>query len=123
MAAPTLLIVDDEPSILETLREILEWEGYAVVTARNGQEGLAELERTAPALVLVDYMMPVMDGVQMLQALRASPTLEHLPAVMMSAVHVHARVPGVAKLYDAFLTKPFELDALLGTVERLLGKR
>ena len=117
--ARTILIVDDEASILESLQEILEHEGYAVVVAANGKQALAEVERARPSLVLTDLMMPQLNGLQLLEALRARPELEGLPVVLMSAVH--APPVRATQLWTAFLGKPFEIDALLEVIRRALG--
>jgi CheY-like chemotaxis protein len=119
--AHTILIVDDEASILESLQEILEHEGYVVGVAGNGRAALAEVERLRPSLVLTDFMMPHMNGLQLLEALRARPELQELPVVLMSAVHVPpVRGP---PLWNAFLGKPFEIDALLQVLRDALGTR
>ncbi|MBF5043906.1 response regulator [Aggregicoccus sp. 17bor-14] len=118
---PTVLIVDDELTIVESLQELLEYEGYGVVTAPNGRRALEELERARPSLVLTDYMMPQMNGLQLLEAVRASPSLRDLPVVVMSAVH--GQPSRVAELGAQFLGKPFELEHLLrvlaGALQRL----
>jgi CheY-like chemotaxis protein len=124
MRAPekaTILIVDDEFSIVETLQEILLWEGYAVRMAANGQLAVDELEREQPSLLLMDYMMPVMDGLQVLEVVRASPQLRHLPVILMTAAHM--AVPQAQRQYDALLRKPFEIDAVLRLVGALLSPR
>src|SRR3954469_10636697 len=87
-AAPSrrVLVVDDEKNIIELLQNLLEDEGYEVVTAGNGREGLALLERTPVNLVLCDIMMPFMNGLQMCRALQESgEAYGHIPFVLMSA--------------------------------------
>jgi two-component system response regulator VicR len=115
----TVLIVDDEFSIAETLGEIISFAGYGIATAANGRAGL-ELARTVrPALVLLDYMMPVMDGLQMLTRLRADPDLRGTPVVMMTAAP--RGLPEGARRWDALLIKPFDAEQLTRTIERLIG--
>lgn len=113
-----LLVVDDEPSILEVLTDVLGAEGHEVVTAANGREGLQRLAELRPDLVLLDWMMPQVDGRQMLAAMRAHPELARIPVLVMSAgrlsLEERARIPH-------FLAKPFELDALLGLIAQLVG--
>lgn len=116
---PTVLVVDDEFSIVESLAEILSAEGYDVRTAPHGKAALAELEKGGVDLLLADFMMPLMDGYQLVQAVRARPELRDLPIVMMSAVPRHL-LPQPELLND-YLGKPFDLDALLLTVQRLVG--
>jgi CheY-like chemotaxis protein len=117
-AARTILIVDDEFSIAETLGEILTWEGYAVVLAPNGQAGLTEIERAMPSLVLLDFMMPVMDGLALLRIIRSRAELQHLPVILMTAARL--AVPPTERQFDALLRKPFEVDAVLKLVQTLL---
>ncbi len=114
----TILIVDDEFSIVETLAEILIWEGYGVRMAANGRLALEELERELPSLLLTDYMMPVMDGLQVLEAVRSNANWKHLPVILMTAARM--AVPAHERQYDALLRKPFEIDAVLRLVGALL---
>ncbi len=82
----TVLVVEDEFGIAELLDAVLTEEGYQVVTAMNGRDGLELLARERPVLVLSDYMMPVMDGAAMLARIRADPALQGIPVVMMSSM-------------------------------------
>jgi CheY-like chemotaxis protein len=112
----SILLVDDEFSIVEALAEVLQWEGYSVRTAPNGQRALEELARAPPALILLDFMMPVMDGLQALAKIRADPALQKIPVVLMTA----AALPDGASGWDAVLRKPFEASALVKLLRRLL---
>ncbi len=85
MTLPTILVVDDEPAIAEMLQDILEYEGYQVVTAGNGHEGLACVAAVRPQLVLSDVMMPGLDGRAFCRALQADPRYRGIPVVLMSA--------------------------------------
>jgi two-component system, OmpR family, response regulator VicR len=120
-SAQSILIVDDEFSLAETLAEILAWEGYAIATAANGRAALSEMEKAVPDLVLLDFMMPVMDGLEMLQAMRQRPGLEHIPVILMTAAHL--ALPSEHRQYDALLRKPFEVSAVLQLVRELLERR
>jgi CheY-like chemotaxis protein len=113
-----LLIVDDEVAILEALMDILSVEGYEVATAANGAEGLQQVGRDRPDLILLDLMMPVMDGQEMLRRLKDDPALRTIPVVVMSA----GRVTKAELQGSQFLAKPFELDDLLDTLTAQLGK-
>ena len=113
-----LLIVDDEVAILEAFTDILSVEGYEVSTAANGAEGLAKVGKEPPDLILLDLMMPVMDGQEMLRRLKEDPALQVIPVVVMSA----GRVTKSELHGSRFLAKPFELDDLLDTVSAELGK-
>ena len=117
----TVLVVEDEFGIAELLDAVLTEEGYQVVTAMNGRDGLDLLAREQPVLVLSDYMMPVMDGASLLARIRADPALQGIPVVMMSSMP-EAAVAQRCAGYAAFLRKPFKLFELLDVVGRVLGK-
>lgn len=113
----TILLVDDEFSLVDSLKEILSWHGYVVFTAGNGEEALALMPGVHPDLILVDYMMPVMNGVQMVTALRREHGYERLPVIMMTASPpTHLEASG---LWNLVLRKPFELDELLDAIQRV----
>src|SRR6187397_2677630 len=80
----TVLVVDDDPDTVSTLREILEEEGHVVLSARNGREGLQVALQTIPDLVLLDLNMPEMDGRAFLEAFKKSPTLAQVAVVVLS---------------------------------------
>jgi two-component system, OmpR family, response regulator MprA len=112
-----VLIVEDDPAITEVLADLLGAEGYAFRTAADGAAGLAAVAEYAPDLVLVDVMMPVLGGPEMLRHLRASGGPQPV-AVLMSA----ARRPDLDGLeVAAFVAKPFDVEQLVATVERLIG--
>jgi CheY-like chemotaxis protein len=115
----TILVVDDEFGIADTLSSILTDEGYRVVVAMNGEQGLARMAEVMPDLVLVDFMMPVMSGPEMVREMRASADLRAIPVVMMSAV-AEAMVREECE-FTAFLRKPFDLEALLKIITSLAG--
>ena len=112
-----ILVVDDETSILETIQEILAAEGYSVELARNGAEALDRMGQTRPDMVLLEVMMPVLDGFGMLDRLRADPEKGKVPVVLMSAGHVPSER---RQQVTQYLPKPFELEALLNAVSRAL---
>ena len=114
----TIRVVDDEPTIRALVVAVLRDEGYAAVGAADGREALAALERDGPDLVLMDVMMPGLDGPGAYLAMRTRPQGLAVPVVLMSAAIDPNRLPdGVA----AFLPKPFDLDQLLGLVVRVLA--
>jgi len=115
--AGSILVVDDELPIVDALADALLWEGYPVLTAHNGQRALEELARAEISLVLLDCMMPVMDGLVALQRIRAQPAWRVTPVVLMTA----ASPPGGASGWDGLLQKPFEVSALFALVYRLVG--
>lgn len=111
-----VLVVDDDESIVEVLRELLESEGYAVTTAANGAEALAAIEHRAPSLVLLDMRMPVMDGWSFARTLRERRL--DVPVVVMTAAE-NARRWADEIGADGYLAKPFDIEEVLDTVERL----
>ncbi|QRO02165.1 response regulator [Archangium violaceum] len=116
----TLLVVDDEVGITDALTDLLGDEGYLVLVAHNGKDGLKRIAEKRPDLLLLDYMMPVMDGRELLLALQADPAYQGLPVILMSAMP-RSSIPPDCKP-AAFLRKPFELDQLLAEVGRLLAR-
>ncbi len=118
---PVVLVVDDDPDILEALSEILEAEGFSILRARNGQEALDQLESGHPELVLLDLMMPVMDGWEFAKRMRQRPPSSQVPVIVLSAdrnVGTKAREIGAV----GHLAKPFELNDLLELVRGSLPK-
>ncbi len=113
----TVLVVDDESSIVEVLTTLLEDEGYHVVTARNGEEGLACLATAQPEIVLCDVMMPVLDGREMCRRMQANPRYRSIPIILMSAVNVTAKL--VECNYAMLIAKPFDLEEIIQTVANL----
>lgn len=111
--AERILIVDDEQPITEVLSLVLANEGYDVETAGNGRDGLELCRRNHYDLVLLDIMMPIIDGVEMLRRLRAGGDDEP-PVILMSAGQ--QSLQDVGARYDAFLPKPFNLPQLLATI-------
>lgn len=113
-----ILVVDDERAIVQMLRMFLEDEGYQVMTAHNGEEGLRCLEKVRPAIILCDLMMPVLDGRQLCRRLQSDPHYRAIPFILMSAVA--KAVNQIDCHYAAVLVKPFNLDDVLNTIVKLL---
>jgi CheY-like chemotaxis protein len=114
-----ILIVDDESSILEFLEFILIDAGFAVKAAANGQEALARLSEVVPDLVILDYMMPILDGGGVIRAMRADQKYSNIPVILTSASEettIQKRFDG----YQAFLHKPYTTERLLEEIHRLL---
>jgi CheY-like chemotaxis protein len=113
-----VLVVDDEPLLRDLLAAFLSSEGYEVAVAANGRAMLEVVARERPDLVLMDVMMPGLDGREAFRLMQAQSDLQRIPVVMTSAAVGEDRLdPGIA----AFLPKPFDLDQLLETVARLVG--
>jgi CheY-like chemotaxis protein len=113
MNHPLVLVVDDDPDILEAICDILEVEDYRVAKARNGLEALERVDAERPDAILLDLMMPVMDGVTFAQALRDRPARD-VPIVVISADGNPQRAASVGA--RAYLAKPFDIDTLLAHV-------
>ena len=121
----TILIVDDEYALVENLAELLRDEGYRVVSAANGTDGLARVASEKPDLVLADLMMPIADGRELVRGMRALADFRSTPIVLMSSSSKSAALaePGGGKLdVSAFLQKPFAWEELLDCVVALIGR-
>ena len=114
-----ILVVDDNPSMRDLLRLILEGSGYQVSEAPHGWSAMAQMEASLPDLVMTDMMMPVMDGEQLVRRLRSNRRTACVPILVLSA-NPNAR--DIASKADAVLGKPFNRASLLETVGSLLGQ-
>ena len=117
----TVLVVDDEALIAMALEAALQDAGYQVTTAANGRQGLERLAEARADIVLLDMMMPVMNGPAMLGAMAASPELSVIPVIILSSLPeatVRAQADGVA----AILRKPYTANEVLRAIERVLGE-
>jgi len=112
-----VMVVEDDFAIRETLRELLEDQGFHVMGAANGREALAQLAEHAPRLILLDLMMPVMDGMEFRSAQQRDARWARIPVVVISADHGLAQKATNMEV-DGFLAKPFELRELMETVRR-----
>lgn len=118
-----ILIADDEPDILEFVRYNLMKEGYEVFTAQNGAEALAVAAVCRPHLILLDRMMPVMDGVQTCRALRLDPALLNTMVVFLSALSEEdQQLAGFDVGADDYLTKPIKMKLLMSRVQAILKR-
>ncbi len=116
----TILVIEDDGNIRELLRLYLEQEGYAVETAQDGLEGLRTFKRVHPDLVLLDLMMPVMDGTQVMKELRAQ---SKVPVIMLTAKgETFDKVAGLELGADDYVTKPFEMRELIARVRAVLRR-
>ncbi|MFM0514218.1 response regulator [Paraburkholderia sp. RL17-373-BIF-A] len=113
-----ILLVDDEPELLEAWSFALEYVGYDVERARDGQEALGHMKRQAPELVITDLMMPGMNGEDLCRTIRQRPQWAHIPIVLHTSAHVGT--PVVERLWDSVLRKPARLEVFLATIENLI---
>ena len=123
MSGPLVLVVDDEPSIRETIGFILEMEGFAVATAEDGEQALARVAALHPPVVVLDAMMPRRDGFDVCRTIKADPGLAGVHVVMLTAMGQKAdRERALAAGADHFMTKPFDEEELLALLRRLTGQ-
>jgi DNA-binding response OmpR family regulator len=122
MEPATVLVVDDDPVIVKLLQVNFEMEGYNVLTAGDGEEGLGRARAEKPDVVLLDVMMPKMDGLAVAQALKADAETATIPIVLLSAKAQAADVQAGRDVADEYITKPFDPLELLERVGRLVGR-
>ncbi|PBC09429.1 response regulator [Mesorhizobium sp. WSM3859] len=121
---PRILAVDDTPENLEILRMRLEANGYEVATAADGEEGLAKARELTPDLILLDIMMPKLDGISVVRMLKQDTSLLAIPVILVTAkADTRDVVEGLDAGGDDYLTKPFEHQALLARVRSMLRQK
>jgi len=115
---PVILVVDDEEPVVDLLTDILEDQGYAVITAHNGRVALQLAQEQHPDLVISDVMMPFVDGIELTKRLRAGNSTRNMPVILMSA----AMSPDLAACgANDFVGKPFAIDRIDDLVARYVG--
>ena len=115
-----IILVDDEPEILTLVRDYLSREGFTVLTALNGNEGMQLIEREKPDLVLLDWMLPGMSGLEMCKHLRETSTI---PIIMLTAKSEEIdRVLGLEFGADDYIVKPFSLRELAARIKTVLRR-
>jgi DNA-binding response OmpR family regulator len=118
----SVLIIDDDPVIQLLLRVNFEQDGFQVETAGDGQQGVEKAREMMPDLILLDVLMPKMDGFEVLKALRSDPRTENLRVALLSAKSSDSdQKAGMAAGADAYMTKPFDPLQLLDDVRRLIA--
>ena len=115
-----VLAVDDTPDNLFLIEAILGDEGYEVNLSKDGTEALAEIKKSPPDLILLDIMMPGMDGYEVTRRIRQNPTLPYIPILLITAHEQSSVVEGLDAGADDFIRKPFDTDELLARVRSLL---
>lgn len=119
-----ILVVDDEPNIVQTLQDRLEMNEYEVFTAGNGREGLKKFEDERPHVILLDVIMPIMDGHEMLEVLRKQPGGQDVSVIMLTA---RSQTQDIARAnacgIDDYIVKPFDLSELLEKIESVVEHR
>ena len=121
MSAPKILIVDDEPHMLRVTEFSLRRGGYQLIIGRNGREAIELAEREQPSLIVMDVLMPELDGLGALRLLKQSPKTASIPVIMLTARgHVMTRQDAEDSGASLFLTKPFSPNQLLTEAKRLI---
>ncbi|MFB3060956.1 MAG: response regulator transcription factor [Candidatus Binatia bacterium] len=118
----TVMVVDDNPDIVTIVKTILEGKGYGVQSAYSGQEVFNLLSEQKPDLIVLDIMMPQMDGLEVLTRLKGEPTTATIPVILLTAKVQYEDVLGGYKMgADYYITKPFTSTQLLNGINLLLG--
>ena len=118
-----ILIVDDEPSIIVPLQFLMEQNGYQVQVAFSGEEAMETIAAYHPDLILLDIMLPVIDGFEVCQRVRENPEFNDIRIVLLTAVGSEANIAkGLALGADAYITKPFSNTEVIGKVKELLER-
>src|ERR1044071_9389766 len=123
MAGERVLVIDDSPTITKVVQLVLTKSGYQVDTAPDGEAGLAAVRASRPDLILLDFVMPKMNGYQFCRELTAAPKLRNIPVILMSAKgdQVGERFVKVMGIVD-YTTKPFSPEAITAVVQHTIGK-
>lgn len=122
-SAPKVLVVDDEPNVLRSLVQYLTIEEFEVETASNGVEALEKVDSFNPELILLDVMMPGMDGFEVLDRVKALPGHANTPVIMLTAKDQSSDVlKGYQSGATSYLVKPFNLDELVETINQTLDR-
>lgn len=119
--SPKVLVADDDPGIVDLIKTLLEAEGFSVLSACNGLEALREVEHHRPDIVLLDIMMPMMDGITCCKELRSNPNTSDTLVVVMSATVDIAELKGIGA--TDFIAKPFDNDHLVRLLNTWLQAR
>jgi adenylate cyclase len=121
--APKVLVIDDDPVIVELLRVNFEIEGFEVMVAGDGPEGLQVAATGRPDVILSDIMMPRMDGLEVVSKLKSGAATKHIPVILLSAKAQNAEVQlGLDAGADDYVTKPFDPFELIDRVNAVLAK-
>ena len=118
---PKILLSDDDPVILKYLSAVLEKFDYRYITATNGIEAIERVKTYSPDLILLDVMMPEMDGLEVCKKLKGDPTTHHIPIIIMTgSIDRELRIKGLSAGANDFLTKPIDRPELIVRIRNLL---
>lgn len=119
----TVLIIDDDSNIVELISLGLKYEGFQVESSETGSDGLVAAQRLNPALIILDILLPDLDGLEVCNRLRSNPTTRDIPVLMLTAKDdVHDRVTGLQKGADDYLAKPFNFEELVARIRAILRR-
>ena len=122
MPSKTILIVDDELSILVPLQFLMEKEGYVAKLAQSGKEAIEKIQQIQPDLILLDIMLPDLDGYEIYQMIRSRKEWESIHVIFLTAKNRDADIAkGLAMGADAYITKPFSNTELMTEIRKLIG--
>jgi two-component system alkaline phosphatase synthesis response regulator PhoP len=123
MSAKKILVVDDEIDLVETLRFPLELEGYNVLVSHDGEDALNQARKEKPDLILLDLMLPKLDGYKVCRLLKFDERYKHIPVLMLTAkTQEKDKILGMETGADEYITKPFEMDYLIEKIKAYLSK-
>lgn len=123
-ALQKVLVIDDEENIIEFIKLGLRYEGFQVESAPDGEQGIVAAQRINPELIILDVMMPGIDGMEVCQRLRSNPTTRDIPILMLTAKdEVRDRITGLDAGADDYLTKPFDFDEMLARMRAILRRQ
>ena len=123
MSAKKILVVDDEIDLVETLRFPLELEGYNVLVSHDGEDALNQARKEKPDLILLDLMLPKLDGYKVCRLLKFDERYKHIPILMLTAkTQEKDKILGMETGADEYITKPFEMDYSIEKVKAYLSK-
>jgi two-component system alkaline phosphatase synthesis response regulator PhoP len=123
MSKNKILVVDDEADLVETLRFPLEMEGFDVLVSYNGEDALNKARKENPDLILLDLMLPKLDGYKVCRLLKFDERYKHIPILMLTAkTQQKDRLLGQETGADEYITKPFEIDELMKKIKAYLNK-
>jgi len=118
-----IIVIEDDPDILEVISYNLSREGYSVITARDGEEGLKKIREQAPSLVILDLMLPVLDGLEVCKRLKGDPFTKDIPIIMVTAKGEESDIVlGLGLGADDYVPKPFSVKELLARVSAVLRR-
>jgi two-component system, OmpR family, response regulator MprA len=120
----TVLVIDDQENIIEFIKLGLKYEGFLVESAADGLQGLASAQRLNPGLIILDLMLPGMDGLEVCRRLRNNPITQDIPILMLTAKDdVRDRITGLDTGADDYLTKPFSFEELVARIRAILRRQ